>query len=167
MLAPSCSRHRPLFCSYLRLLRSEACLKLAALEGSPLPTSANAREKARPANIDGSWPRRSQADGARIVDRRRKEDELGSSDQVFLGHDAYAARPCRQTAIDGIVAVVTHHDIRVRRHVEWADVVQFPSLLPVQHEVLSPAGQRLDEPRFGSGLFWAGMATGGGLLGRV
>src|SRR5215813_12101904 len=120
MLAPSCSRHRPLFCSYLRLLRSDACLKLAALEGSPLPTSANAREKARPANIEGPCPRRRQAEGARIVDRSRKEDDLGSSDQIFLGYEAYAARPCRHTAIDGIVAVVTHHEIRVRRHVEWA-----------------------------------------------
>src|SRR5262249_41015175 len=94
------------------------------------------------------------------VHPRRKEDDLASPDQILSGTNPPPSLPCRHAAIDGIIAIVAHHEIGMWRHIEWANIVELTPPLPVQHKVLCPAWKRLEQPRLPLGFFWADIGTG-------
>src|SRR5207342_3552930 len=77
--------------------------------------------------------------------------------KIFLWHEAHPSLPCRHTAIEGVVPVVTHHEIVTFRHIERLGVVDVSLALSVQHVVFDAVRKRFLEARLGRALLWASV----------
>src|SRR5262249_14792855 len=53
----------------------------------------------------------------------REEDHLGATNQIFQRDVTYSVCLAEHAAVDGVVAVITHHEVMARRHLVHLRVV--------------------------------------------
>src|SRR6187402_2248454 len=87
---------------------------------------ANQLEETVPANIERPGPWAPPAEGVRLVDGGREEDDLGTPNEIVERNVADAPRGA---AVGGVVAVVAHPVVVPGRHLVGADVVERAVLL--------------------------------------
>src|SRR5262245_58801058 len=72
-------------------------------------------EDPTPSDVERPSPGARQTKGVWIVTRHGEEHNLRPPDQVLIGYVAHAVAR-RHPAIDGVIPIITHHEVMTRRH---------------------------------------------------